>query len=406
METRHVEVERFARKASGYKKALELAPEARAIELRAVVAMVLGACRRKGWRPEETTVVDLMAGSGALSMALRAAGFTGIKAVEACAEMIPDGVPGVEFVDGQAFKNIRSTLIHLRPQVIVSLAGFHHLIERSGKGVDRLRSVTAQATLAGACVDALVPGGVLLVVDIAEDEEFGLLRIDAVNDWDARAFESLKCGGADLRTQLMATLNIGEYEAALKARFGDLSMDGTLEWFRQFVDSETAVGHDDVAISGALLQLLRWKYGDALRFMRFRCPWVFETEAQATNFVLQKFGFYVDRPASEVQPRVVLEGMKKFLGFRGSDDKQWVLGWSLAAWMVNAPTSKSAQSLAPTMTVLLLIFSAIMFARTVVKVTMGLGTDPDTVLSTVMWLVIGCVGGMLLDDLKAKLSAP
>lgn len=188
--------------------------------------MVLGACRKKGWRPEQTRVVDLMAGTGVLSVALKAAGFEKTKAIEACAEMLPGGSSDVEFVDRRSFANIRGALEEIRPQVIVSLAGFHHLIERTGKGVDRLRSVAAQAILAGACVDALDPGGLLLVVDIAEDDDFGQLGIDGMNDWDGYAFKSLRCGGDELRADLIATNTIVEYEAALKARFGELSLDG------------------------------------------------------------------------------------------------------------------------------------------------------------------------------------
>ncbi len=404
METRHVEIERFARKAAGYKKALELAPNARGIELGAVVAMVLGACKKKGWRPEQTRVVDLMAGTGVLSVALKAAGFEKTKAIEACAEMLPDGSSGVEFVDGRSFANIRGALEELRPQVIVSLAGFHHLIERTGMRVDRLRSVATQAMLAGACVDALVPGGLVLVVDIAEDDDFGQLGIHSLNDWDGYAFKSLKCGGNELRDDLIATTTIVEYEAALKARFGELSLDGTLKWFREFVDPETTVGHDDVAISVPLLQLLRWRYGDALRVARFRCPWVFETETQATQFVLQKFGFYVDRRAVEVKADSVVEGMKRYLAFRGSDEKPCALAWSLGAWMVKAPESGSAASLVPTMTVLLLIFSAIMLVRTGVNATIGADTGVDTVLSSSMWLVVGITAGMLVDVVKGKLD--
>lgn len=112
----------------------------------------------------------------------------------------------------------------------------------------------------------------------------------------------------------------------------------------------------------------------------------------------------MDRPAAEVKADSVVEGMKRYLAFRGSDEKPCALAWSLGAWMVKAPESGSAASLVPTMTVLLLIFSAIMLVRTGVNATIGAGTGVDGVLSGAMWLVVGIAAGMLVDDVKGKLD--
>lgn len=402
MEARHVEIERFARKAPGYKRALFLAPHARDLEIGAVVAVVLGVCRRNGWRPEETRVVDLMAGTGLLSVALKAAGFEKTKAAEACVEMLPDGSPGVEFVDTRTFANIRGVLAEIRPQVIVSLAGFHHLIERTGKSIDRLRSVATQASLVSACVDALVPGGILLVADIAEEYDISRISINKISDWDGRAFSFLICGDDELRSALIATSSMSEYEEALSQRFGKLSLSGTLDWFREFVDPNTAVGHDDVAICGPLLQLLAWKYGDALRVARFRCPWVFDDERQAIEFVKQKFGFYVDRPAGEVKEEIILKAMKDYLDVGKNNGSHRNLAWSLGAFIVESRRSQLNASFMPSITFLLFFFSLVMFGRTVVNALFGVGTIGGPILEGMMWVVVGVIGSVCYERLKSQ----
>jgi hypothetical protein len=159
----------------------------------------------------------------------------------------------------------------------------------------------------------------------------------------------------------------------------------------------------NVAISAPLLQVLRWKYGDRLRIGRLRCPWIFESVDQATEFVLQKFGFYVDRRASDIERDKVVEGMRTYLELKELSGGSTMLAWSLGAWMVRAPDIELPASLAPTMTVLLLAHGLIMLVRTALNWMIGAGTPIDSALSSMMWVVIGLMIGQLYDDAKRKL---
>lgn len=404
METRHLEIERFSRKASEYKLALRVAPEAREIELRAVAAMVLGICETRGWSTEKVRIVDLMAGSGALSGMLERLGCKSISAVEACLEMQGPDTGGVEFLGADAFANLRAELDLLRPQIIVSLAGFHHLIERRGTRIDRTKSLLSQVRIADACLESLVQGGVLLIVDLVQDDGYVQLKLPTIGRWSGSAFEGVPLFSRELASSLSECRALSSYEHALDAWFPNRSRSCSLRWFREYVDRWTVIGHDDVAISADILEMLQLKWPGRIRFQRFTCPWIFESWAHAREFVLHKFGFYVDQSPAQVDEEKVFQAAKKCLSSvdAAEGEHPCALGWDLGAIMISS-TDVSGEQLGRVAVLCLLLLLGVLAVGMSSAKHFG-WTGLEAIMGGILWIDVGMAVTVLVDLFRTRFT--
>jgi hypothetical protein len=329
METRDVELARFARKADGYKAALQAAPTARTLELAVTVAMIRGLFTQRGWDQETTPIVDLMAGTGVVSDYLRAAGFGAVHSIEACHEMLPASDRArVNLNEIRTLADAQPIVRRIKPAVIVSLAGFHHLIEYDGKTVNRFRSVLSQAKVIEDFLPLLAEHGVFLIVDIVEPTAAGN-GLQEMEFWDGSVFRAATVLPDVVKTSLMQTHSMAEYERIVETVFPDSNENPTLRWFREVVDPGTVLGHDDIALSDELLGILRMHH--SLLWARFRCPWIFENEDQLKFFLARKFGFMVDRKTAELDFNDLVQKAKTYSGIHGLDNGRLAFGWNLAA---------------------------------------------------------------------------
>lgn len=342
METRHVEIERFAKKADGYRAALQAAPEARALELSVVGAILCGYCKKKGLPRKEARVVDLMAGSGYLSNHLKTLGFGNVSAVEACAEMLPDkicdGPAGVAAYRVKSIDDIDDVLDELIPHIVVSLAGFHHLIHYDGNKPDRFRSVLWQRRIFEKGIRGLQEGGLLLVADITEANAAVGLDVDNIGFWDASAFKELSVAPPDLREALLRTKNLAAYNDVISQRIGPNKVSPALRWFREIVDEKTSVGHEDMALSKELLELVSLNH--RIAWSSFACPWLFKSREEAGFFLTRKFGFLVDRKVHEVKVEDVLADAARIAGLYEVGEGRVAFGWNLSVLAIGVPKSE------------------------------------------------------------------
>ncbi len=400
MEIRHVEVTRFARRAADYKKALQLAPEARALELAAVVNVVLGLCDKNKWRPSDVRVVDLMAGSGVLTRALLQSGFTHVIPIEACCEMRPDDSKDLGYMNGNAFAELRLTLAQLKPDIIVSLAGFHHLLEYNGTVVDRGASLASQLEMIEACVAGSNPGGYLVIVDISEVANPLSTTISPVDAWSGGGLREVRLLAEEESKTLMKSRSLEDFSRQIESIFGHVDRDCPVHWFRKVVDAKTKLGHKDFAISEALLRTLALYYSGSVRASSFCCPWLFESGSSATQFILHKFGFLVDRD-EELDIPALGKDMMTYLGVEDSASSRVALKWALCGIVIRHEPEVGTFYSVPVLNILLLSALALLVARIVCRVSYASDAVDET-LGGLFWLSCGAALGVLIDVLKSR----
>ena len=168
------ELEKFRKKASAYRKALAQQPQARSLELVPLVWFLNRYCRAVGKRKRSIKIVDLMSGTGYLSECLLDLGYTNLHAVEACSEMCDDVRIFEDRVRLHKFTSIgqiEGILAEIRPDVIISVASFHHLIEydQTGAIIQKGESIRLQSNVVSSCMRVLADDGLMLILDLIEE---------------------------------------------------------------------------------------------------------------------------------------------------------------------------------------------------------------------------------------------
>jgi len=328
---RHLEVERFALKADGYRAALETSPEARSLEVAVIAALLRGCCADRGWNPANVKVVDLMAGSGFLGNFLYKVGFKQVWALEACDEMVVNhsAIEGVRHQRLHDWEELHGRLREIEPHFIVSLAGFHHLIEYDGKRLNRAASVIWQAEIIRECLSELRDDGLVMIVDLVEPTAISRHEWRTFSYWDPSVFGVLHSLPPSIRSRLQEAKSLQDYEKIIENDLCGGRSNPALRWFREVVDEKTEVGHEDIALSQELLRLMRQYRG--VKFAHFSCPWIFSSRIEAGFFLSRKFGFLIGRKDIEKVEAEVLEESERIVGLHEVAEGRIVFDWNLAA---------------------------------------------------------------------------
>jgi hypothetical protein len=404
METRHVEVERFARRAADYKMALQIAPKARTLEIAAVVNLVAGLCDKGGWDRHSVCIVDLMAGSGVLTRALHACGFSSVVPIEACGEMRPDDSNELGYLNGQAFQRLKATLAHEEPDIIVSLAGFHHLLQYAGTTPDKAASVAYQLDVIDTCMSSLNPGGYLLIVDITEVTNLASLNMSPIKAWAECPLGDGHLFSSDELKHLSSAKSLKQFSQKVEKIFGQIKKDCPVQWFRRIVDTRTTLGHKDCAISDPLLRVLSLQYPDSVQASLFCCPWIFGDLNQAEEFVLYKFGFLVERD-TEVDRDEIRKAMVDHLGLEEVTDGRIDLDWALCGIAIRNDEKPAVFDPIMIVTLILTVALVAIIFRIIGRL-MYASDAVDEVLGGTFWMACGAAVGIGIDVLKRRFTLP
>ncbi len=131
----------------------------------------------------------------------------------------------------------------------------------------------------------------------------------------------------------------------------------TVNWFRSIVNKFTSVGHYDISISENLIKVLSQKYTN-LYFNTFSCPWLFKSNPSLQQFILKKFGFYLDNE-SKITNEEVMAKAKTVAGIKIINDHLYSFSWSLGALLIDnhkSDTYKIPKNKILTILILLNIF--------------------------------------------------
>jgi len=272
-----------------------------------------------------------MSGSGFLSENLYKLGYTNLHAVEFCEEMYKDSSvynSKVRLHFLSSFDHLDGVLDEVKPDVIITLASFHHLlVYDTNDQVDKAASQHMQSDVVDICMRALPDQGILLIADLVDS---------GVTETPLELFKAPVAPIANELVNLGLDKQIGKLlssgnslhgiSSLLHREFGTRSGNSSLNWFRSIVDKTTVVGHKDIAISSEFLESVA-SYRPVIT--KYACPWLFKDKIELEDFVFKKFAFGITKPG--FQPKTLQEVTalsEQYLGVR-SNHGIYSLGWNL-----------------------------------------------------------------------------
>lgn len=392
MENTNIELQRFSKKAASYRQALQTAPNSRILEVAAIISTLEGYIKSHELEKNNLVVVDLMSGNGYLSNFLVQSGFKKTYAIEACNEMSANSnnYKSVELRPIADINETNKVLKEIKPDIIVSLASFHHLIVRnSDNSIDNSRSIEFQSQLIKICVKNLNNNGILIIADLFDDSLQKSIDIYKDNKyWAKNAFKKiidLSFINQDIKTKINASNSLDNYSNNLKDIIPNLSnhKNPSLRWFKNVVDKKTTIGHDDVALSKELIDTISIDFNTTAD--TFYCPWVFENENQLLNFLWYKFGF-VNNETECIKQDEILPLARQEVGINQHQDKEYYFGWALGLLTIRDKSSKSSSYSKRAYFTLLVILIIILLAYSIPKKYYFLQNDT---LDKIIFMIIG-----------------
>lgn len=345
----HKEIEKFTQKAKEYKEALQLAPDSRIPEIIPIIAILDGIARKLGIPKKELKIVDLMAGNGYLTSLLYEIGFVNITSIEACNEMSFDSeifqktslypIPDISV----APHLIRS----IDPDVIVSLAAFHHLIEYDGGGkISIPKSIKFQNKIICDCMDAMNDRGIMIIADLSDiQQDINVKTIDDLGIWDGVSLADITIYKSNISKWIDNNDGKGGMEgykiAVNRKYYVDDNFNFSLNWFRKIIDTKTEIGHSDIAISEDLIKSVSEAHD--VFYEKYQCPWVFESLELLKKFIFKKFGFNVNEK-KPISTSECFSFAKQLDGINEQRDTK-TFGWDLGLFVIikkNALFSKKS----------------------------------------------------------------
>lgn len=321
------ELDRFKKKATPYRQALEEHPAARLLEIYPILWYLEKHRKSIGKTRKSLRIVDLMSGSGFLSGNLSRLGFKDLHAIEFCEEMHKDATAyhsKVRLHCLSSFDHLDSALDSIKPDVILSLASFHHLIVYENNNINKGESTNLQSRVVDICMRSLPDNGILLISDLMEDD----VTETPIEPFKNSMADIAKCINelglnTSVTEKLKAANSLHGASSLLHREFCVKSGNNSLRWFRDIVDNKTSVGHKDIALSDEFVQKVS-SYRPIIT--KYTCPWLFESETSLADFVYKKFAFILD--SNSLTKEEVQELARNNLGVRNNNNTS-ALGWNL-----------------------------------------------------------------------------
>lgn len=347
MEKTNIEIERFKKKAEHYKKALNLCPDARILEIFNIISIIDGYIKDNELDKSTLCIVDLMSGDGYLTKYLYKMGFRNIHAFEACNEMSFNSenynVPEVRLHPIPDILEIEKILCNLNPKIIISLASFHHLIitdNQPSNSINTIESLNLQQKVIDLSMRYLDEDGLFLIADIYNNASSTDEFITDIPFWSTD--ESYKLLDKAIHDNDIELIKKSTNQANLSSIIDDkltnfsYKRNPSINWFRQVVKKETTIGHDDFAISKDLIEYIKSKH--TYKYNTFACPWIFDNQELLKNFILNKFGFVLDN-GSKISDEDVLKKANEINGITSIKDGKALFGWNLSVLLLSKTNS-------------------------------------------------------------------
>ncbi len=330
MERESIELKRFEKKANGYAKALSLAPNARIFEIIAILNVINDFVLKSDTKKSKIRIVELMAGSGYLTNFLIRNGFKNIDVFEISTNMSKNiKCDGVRFHPISTLLDIDDHLKKIKPHIVVSLAGYHHLMSyNANEEIDYDQSYEYQKRITELSLKYAANNHLIIIADIFEDELLNEVQNEPIY-WDNKATKLLPKDliKNEFINNIKKSKDIRNYSNILKDYYSNtLSQENsTLAWFREVVEEYSVPGHKDVAISKSFIERLSAKY--SLNYSTYITPWIFKDKKQLIDFV-KSFWF------TELKSNKTFKDIENYIDnnhlIRSLDNGVYSFNWQLA----------------------------------------------------------------------------
>jgi hypothetical protein len=329
------ELSKFMQKADDYKSALQLAPDARILEVSAIIGVLDGFIKDFSLSKSEVKIVELMSGSGYLTKYLAKCGYKNIHALEASNSMSSNINLDHKYITEHSIKDIFSIepiLMDIKPDIIISLAGFHHLMKYDDKNnIIINESIQKQKKAIDICMKYLNPNGLFILEDIYNIALHDKISIEPIY-WNTNSIKKILPKyliSTNLYKKLLKTKKINNFFSLVRDNFApplQKQTNPTNRWFNEVVDCYSTIGHKDVPISELLLNSLEKEYD--MKFITFDCPWLFNNLEECKNYIIS-FWFKEHKDNDEKLSKI-LDKAKKINGIHTLNNNHIAFGWSLS----------------------------------------------------------------------------
>jgi len=293
MEGTNIEKERFQKKANGYSKALKLVPYARDFEIIPILNILNDFLNKSDLSKNSVRIVELMAGSGFLTNHLINAGFKNIDVFE----VSPDMVNNISINNSKRnninihpisdITEIEEHLKQIKPNIIISLAGYHHLIDyNDDKSINIDKSIDYQKRVTDICINSVAIKHLVLIIDIFSDDILKAQPMPVY--WKKKRYKFLlpsKLIPNKISTSIYNSENIEVYSSILFKNFINPASknNSAIKWFRNVIDKYTIAGHKDIAINKKFIKELKKDY--LVKYSSVYTPWIFKDRKQLNDYI-------------------------------------------------------------------------------------------------------------------------
>lgn len=337
----------FDAKAARYQAALRSAPHSRNFELLPFLIALNDGIQNN---PKNLTVADLLCGGGYLTRAIRGL-FRRYFGVDVSGEMLsyyPVGAD-VDRIKSPLGEQSATLTNELKPDIILSLAGLHHVYEFVDGEVLHSESESLQESLILGWAESLPPHGVMVIADVTSPDVSPFADTDDVNE--LKNFnESINERFEDLSEYLIAQLGencsladfpsktFAAYSDFLQSQFPRVEKSQPGLWFRNVVAKRGLYGHTDYFLNAPKIVDALRTAGFRVSFYEFSTPWIFESFESFLFFFYEKFAFGPPVNSFNEIPsdvcRMIKSEAEKYLGISGLAGKAISAGWRLGYYVV------------------------------------------------------------------------
>ncbi len=349
-----------------------------------------------------------MAGNGYLSKFLVEAGYRNIHALEASNYMANDAFLKNKHITLHAIENIFTIdkiLKEVRPNVIVSIAGFHHMLEYDEDIVNVEKSIDKQIKIIDICMKYLDKNGIFIIEDIRDNDMSDLIDNEP-EYWSLRSFNKIfkkrdNLFPVDWRKQIKKTKNIEEYSSIVSELLMpplQKETNPTTRWFHEIVDKETKVGHKDVPVGKKLIERLADSY--KVNFAKINTPWIFSNISECESFL--KLLWFKELNNDKGKMKAIFEKAEEINGIRRLEgSKKVAFGWNLALLTIQSKEQEPPSLFYRNIIWLLLIIIFVSLFGIALKINTTLDLIVKSI-SNILVFVAGVSAKEIYDNFKCK----
>lgn len=341
----------FNAKAKRYQNALCAVPHARDLEFLPFL-LLLGCHLDRD--PRRLVAADLLCGSGVLTNSLRGCfrKIVGIDVSQGMLSSYPVGV-GVTAVHAALDEHTDLLTNRIKPDVIMALAGLHHVYLMEDGHISDEASDKLQASVMLGWARSLPPHGVMIIADVTSPD----VAVTFSENTTAcpQAQEIISTRFSELSHGLGASIqgpsffpnglpsSVKDYVDTI-AKYTNCGMEANPgAWFREVVASRGLYGHVDHFLRpGNLIESLR-REGYKVEYHELPTAWIFPSMEDFLFFFYEKFVFGPERSEGEeiqdlIQKHIpeLPDLVQRYLGIQEIEQGKIGIGWRLGYYVVKS----------------------------------------------------------------------